>query len=263
MNKTAIVTGGTSGIGKAAALALKNDGWTVYELSRRLTGTEGINHITADITDESGVAAAVEQVVSAEGHIDLVVNNAGFGISGAVEFTDTEDAKRLFDTDFFGMVRINRLIIPIMRKQGGGKIINISSVAAPIPIPFQTYYSAAKAAVNSYTMALANEVRPFKIGVCAVQPGDIKTGFTSARQKNTLGDDVYGGRIARSVCRMERDEQNGISPEVIGSLTAKIARKKRVKPLYTAGISYKFFIFLVHILPANILHRLVGFIYAK
>ena len=202
MNKTAIVTGGTSGIGKAAALALKNDGWTVYELSRRLTGTEGINHITADITDESGVAAAVEQVVSAEGHIDLVVNNAGFGISGAVEFTDTEDAKRLFDTDFFGMVRINRLIIPIMRKQGGGKIINISSVAAPIPIPFQTYYSAAKAAVNSYTMALANEVRPFKIGVCAVQPGDIKTGFTSARQKNTLGDDVYGGRIARSVCRM-------------------------------------------------------------
>ena len=263
MNKTAIVTGGTSGIGKAAALALKNDGWTVYELSRRLTGTEGINHITADITDESGVAAAVEQVVSAEGHIDLVVNNAGFGISGAVEFTDTEDAKRLFDTDFFGMVRINRLIIPIMRKQGGGKIINISSVAAPIPIPFQTYYSAAKAAVNSYTMALANEVRPFKIGVCAVQPGDIKTGFTSARQKNTLGDDVYGGRIARSVCRMERDEQNGISPEVIGSLTAKIARKKRVKPLYTAGISYKFFIFLVHILPANILSRLVGFIYAK
>lgn len=263
MNKTAIVTGGTSGIGKAVALALKNDGWTVYELSRRLTDTEGINHITADITDESGVAAAVEQVVSAEGHIDLVVNNAGFGISGAVEFTDTEDAKRLFDTDFFGMVRINRLIIPIMRKQGGGKIINISSVAAPIPIPFQTYYSAAKAAVNSYTMALANEVRPFKIGVCAVQPGDIKTGFTSARQKNTLGDDVYGGRIARSVCRMERDEQNGISPEVIGSLTAKIARKKRVKPLYTAGISYKFFIFLVHILPANILNRLVGFIYAK
>ncbi len=263
MNKTAIVTGGTSGIGKAAALALKNDGWTVYELSRRLTGTEGINHITADITDESGVAAAVEQVVSAEGHIDLVVNNAGFGISGAVEFTDTEDAKRLFDTDFFGMVRINRLIIPIMRKQGGGKIINISSVAAPIPIPFQTYYSAAKAAVNSYTMALANEVRPFKIGVCAVQPGDIKTGFTSARQKSTLGDDVYGGRIARSVCRMERDEQNGISPEVIGSLTAKIARKKRVKPLYTAGISYKFFIFLVHILPANILNRLVGSIYAK
>ena len=225
MNKTAIVTGGTSGIGKAAALALKNDGWTVYELSRRLTGTEGINHITADITDESGVAAAVEQVVSAEGHIDLVVNNAGFGISGAVEFTDTEDAKRLFDTDFFGMVRINRLIIPIMRKQGGGKIINISSVAAPIPIPFQTYYSAAKAAVNSYTMALANEVRPFKIGVCAVQPGDIKTGFTSARQKNTLGDDVYGGRIAAPSAVWNATSKT----EFLRRLSAALRQKLRAK----------------------------------
>ena len=126
MNKIAVVTGGTSGIGKAAALALKNDGWTVYELSRREKGVEGINHIAADITDEVGVIAAVEQIFSAEGRIDLVVNNAGFGISGAAEFTDTEEAKRLFDTDFFGMVRLNKLVIPIMREQGGGKIINIS-----------------------------------------------------------------------------------------------------------------------------------------
>lgn len=263
MKKVAIVTGGTSGIGKAAAIALKNDGWTVYEMSRRAVGTDGINHISADITDEFGVAAAVERIFSAEGRIDLVVNNAGFGISGAVEFTDTEEAKRLFDTDFFGMVRLNKLVIPVMRSQGGGKIINISSVAAPIPIPFQTYYSAAKAAVNSYTMALANELRPFGIGVCAVQPGDIKTGFTAARQKTALGDDVYCGRIARSVCRMEHDEQTGMPPEVIGSLVAKIARKRSVKPLYTAGISYKFFIFLVHILPASALNRLVGLIYAK
>lgn len=263
MNKVAIVTGGTSGIGKAAALALKSDGWSVYELSRRAADIDGIRHITADITDEGGVAAAVEQILAAEGRIDLVVNNAGFGISGAVEFTDTADAKRLFDTDFFGMVRLNKLVIPVMRSQGGGKIINISSVAAPIPIPFQTYYSAAKAAVNSYTMALANELRPFKIGVCAVQPGDIKTGFTAARQKTAAGDDIYGGRISRSVCRMEHDEQDGMPPEVIGGLVAKIARKRRVKPLYTAGISYKFFIFLVHILPASALNRLVGAIYAK
>lgn len=263
MNKIAVVTGGTSGIGKAAALALKNDGWTVYELSRREKGVEGINHIAADITDEAGIAAAVEHILSAEGRIDLVVNNAGFGISGAAEFTDTEEAKRLFDTDFFGMVRLNKLVIPIMREQGGGKIINISSVAAPIPIPFQIYYSAAKAAVNSYTMALANELRPFGIGVCAVQPGDIKTGFTAARQKTVLGDEIYGGRISRSVCRMEHDEQNGMPPEIIGKLVAKIARKRIVKPLYTAGFSYKFFIFLVHILPSSGLNRLVGKIYAK
>ena len=263
MSKVAIITGGTSGIGKAVALALKSDGWTVYELSRREGFIDGINHITADITDEGGVSAAIEQILSAEGRIDLLVNNAGFGISGAVEFTNTEDAKRLFDTDFFGMVRLNKLVIPVMRKQGGGKIINISSVAAPIPIPFQTYYSAAKAAVNSYTMALANELRPFGIGVCAVQPGDIKTGFTAARQKTAFGDDIYGGRISRSVCRMEHDEQNGMEPRIIGGLVAKIACKHSVKPLYTAGLSYKFFIFLVHILPSGILNRLVGIIYAK
>lgn len=104
----------------------------------------------------------------------MLVNNAGFGISGAVEFTKTEDAKRLFDTNFFGMVNMNRAVVPVMREAGQGRIVNISSVAGQIPIPFQTYYSAAKAATNSYTMALANELRPYGVTVCAVQPGDIK-----------------------------------------------------------------------------------------
>ena len=263
MNKTAIVTGGTSGIGKAAALALKNDGWTVYELSRRLTGTEGINHITADITDESGVAAAVEQVVSAEGHIDLVVNNAGFGISGAVEFTETKDAQRLFDVNFFGMVRMNRAILPLMRKQGNGHIVNLSSVAAAAPIPFQTYYSAGKAAINSYTMALSNEVKPFGITVAAVMPGDIKTGFTAARQKSIVGDDIYGGRISRSVAGMEKDEQTGMDPAKAGEFVAKVALRNDRKPLHTIGFAYKGAVFLTKVLPARWLNGLIGMIYAK
>ena len=179
--KIAIVTGGTSGIGKATALALRGAGYTVYEFSRREAGVEGLHHIRADITDETQVRAAVQQVMDAEGQIDVVVNNAGFGISGAVEFTDTADAQRLFNADFFGMVRVNRAVIAHMRAAGRGRIVNLSSVAGPLPIPFQTYYSAAKAAVNAYTMALANELRPFGITVCAVQPGDIHTGFTAAR----------------------------------------------------------------------------------
>ena len=111
------------------------------------------------------------------------------------------------------MVRMNHVVLPILRKQGYGRIVNLSSVAGSIPIPFQTYYSASKAAINSYTMATANEVRPFGVQVCCVQPGDIRTGFTAARQKNPMGDDVYGGRIARSVAGMEKDEQNGMTPE--------------------------------------------------
>ena len=151
--KIAIVTGGTSGIGKATALALRGAGYTVYEFSRREAGVEGLHHIRADITDETQVRAAVQQVMDAEGQIDVVVNNAGFGISGAVEFTDTADAQRLFNADFFGMVRVNRAVIAHMRAAGRGRIVNLSSVAGPLPIPFQTYYSAAKAAVNAYTMA--------------------------------------------------------------------------------------------------------------
>jgi NAD(P)-dependent dehydrogenase (short-subunit alcohol dehydrogenase family) len=263
MSKVAIVTGGTSGIGRETALALKADGYTVYELSRRAEGVEGLRHIPTDVTKEEMVNAAVARVMEEEGRVDVLVNNAGFGISGAVEFTKTEEAKRLFDANFFGMVNMNRAVIPVMRQQGGGRIVNLSSVAAPIPIPFQAYYSATKAAVNAYTMALANELRPFGVTVCAVQPGDIKTGFTAAREKVVEGDDVYGGRIQRSVGRMEHDEQTGMDPAVAGRFIANVAQKKSVKPLYTIGFSYGLFTFLVRILPSRTLNWLVGLLYAK
>ena len=263
MSKVAIVTGGTSGIGKETALALQADGYTVYELSRRAEGVAGMRHIPTDITKEDMVNAAVAKVVEQEGHIDVLVNNAGFGISGAIEFTKTEEAKRLFDANFFGMVNMNRAVIPVMRQQGSGRIVNLSSVAAPIPIPFQAYYSATKAAVNAYTMALGNELRPFGVTVCAVQPGDIKTGFTAAREKVIEGDDVYDGRIARSVGRMEHDEQTGMDPAVAGRFIANVAQKASVKPIYTIGFSYSLFTFLVRLLPTRTLNWLVGLLYAK
>ena len=262
--KVAIVTGGTSGIGRATALALQECGYTVYELSRRAEGMPDIRHIVADITKEETLQAAVEQVLAVEGRLDLVVNNAGFGISGAIEFTDTQEAQRLFDTLFFGMVRMNRCVIPLMRQQGHGRIVNISSVAAPVPIPFQAYYSAGKAAINAYTMALANELRPFGVTVCAVMPGDIKTGFTAARHKIIDGDDIYQGRIGRSVQRMEHDEQTGMDPAKAGAYIAKVALRERSHhPLYAIRADYKFFVFLSKILPAQALNRLIYAIYAK
>ena len=263
MSKIAVVTGGTSGIGRETALYLANHDCTVYELSRRAEGVAGLRHISADVTDELSVQAAVSQILAEAGRIDILVNSAGFGISGAVEFTDTEEAIRQMNVNFFGMVRMNRAVIAAMRQQGGGRIVNLSSVAAPVPIPFQTYYSASKAAINSYTMALGNELRPFGITVCAVQPGDIKTGFTAARRKVTQGDDVYGGRISRSVERMERDEQNGMDPAKAGTFVAKVALKTGRKPLYTIGLSYKAAVLLTKILPARALNRLIGKIYAN
>lgn len=263
MNKVVIITGGSSGIGLCTAAALRDRGCKVYELSRRDSEVTGITHIKCDVTDEAQIAAAVGQVMAENGRIDILINNAGFGISGAVEFTDTAEAQRLFDVNFFGMVRMNRAVLPLMRRQGGGRIVNLSSVAAPVPIPFQTYYSAGKAAVNSYTMALSNEVKPFGITVCAVMPGDIKTGFTSARQKNIAGDDIYGGRITRSVAGMEKDEQTGMDPAKAGAFIASVALKNSRKPLYTIGFGYKCAVFLTKILPARWLNALIGQLYAK
>ena len=263
MNKVVMITGGSSGIGLCTAAALRDRGCKVYELSRRDSEVTGITHIKCDVTDEAQIAAAVGQVMAENGRIDILINNAGFGISGAVEFTDTADVRRLFDVNFFGMVRMNRAVLPLMRRQGGGRIVNLSSVAAPVPIPFQTYYSAGKAAVNSYTMALSNEVKPFGISVCAVMPGDIKTGFTSARQKNIAGDDIYGGRITRSVAGMEKDEQTGMDPAKAGAFIASVALRNSRKPLYTIGFGYKCAVFLTKVLPARWLNALIGQLYAK
>ena len=263
MSQVCVITGGTSGIGRCTAQAMLARGYTVYELSRREEGLPGMFHIPTDVTDPDACQRAIDEVVSQAGRIDVMINNAGFGISGAVEFTGTEEAQRQLDVNFFGMVRMNRQVLPVMRKQGYGRIVNLSSVAGTIPIPFQTYYSASKAAINSYTMALSNEVKPFGIQVCCVQPGDIRTGFTAAREKNQLGDDIYGGRIARSVSGMERDEQTGMAPEQAGAFIARVATRKGVRPVNTIGLQYKFFCFLAKVLPARWLNALVGLIYAK
>lgn len=261
--RVAIVTGGSNGIGKATALALSNNGYQVYEFSRHGCDYDKITHITADITDEKAVNSAVGEVYGREGRIDLLVNNAGFGISGATEFTSTSDAKKLYDVDFFGTFNVTKAVIPIMRNQKSGRIINLSSVAALLSIPYQVFYSAAKASINTLTLGLVNELKPFGISVCAVMPGDIKTGFTAAREKTYEGDDVYDGRISRSVKVMEKDETNGMPPEFIAQTIVKLSKKRRVKPLYSAGFKYKLFCVLAKILPFGLSNRIVGSIYNK
>ena len=261
--KVAIVTGGSSGIGRCTAIALSQAGCKVYEFSRRNNAIDGVLHIGVDVTDENSIATAIDQITADNGRVDILVNCAGNGISGAVEFTELKDAKAQFEVNFFGMVNMNKAVLPIMRKQGYGRIVNISSVAAVAHIPFQTYYSASKAAIESYTCCLANEVKPFGLSVTCVQPGDIATGFTEARRKSAVGDDVYHGRISRSVAGMEKDEQNGMTPEYIAKKIGKVVKKKRVKPLYTLGGKYKIFVVLSKILPIKLVNWIVYLIYAK
>ncbi len=261
MNRVAVVTGGSSGIGRAVAQLLAQQGEIVYELSRSGQSTETVRHIDADVTDPAQVEAAMAQIAQQQGRIDLLVNNAGMGISGAIEFTPAEHAHRIFEVNFFGTFNCCKAALPYLRKSSDPRIINMSSVAAPIAIPFQAFYSASKAAINSLTLALANEVRGFGVRVCAVMPGDAHTGFTAARQKTVAGAEIYGAEIERAVSAMEKDEQNGMSPEKVASVVLRAANAANPRPLYTAGGKYKFFVLLAKLLPVRALNWLVGKVY--
>ena len=259
MRPVAVITGGSSGIGLAAATLFAKNGYTVYELSRKGKGEGGAHHLYADMCDINSIKAAVDEIAKTEGGIDLLINNAGFGISGAAELTDVQDVHRMFDVDFYGVLRCIQCCVPYMRSSGGGRIINISSVAAIMPIPFQSFYSCVKNAINSLTFVLANELRPFGIAVCALMPGDVRTGFTNAREKR--GGELYGGAIERAVSAMEKDERNGMEPSYIADCLLKIAGKKKVSPLYTAGAKYKLFVFLRRLLPNGFVNSVLGKMY--
>jgi short-subunit dehydrogenase len=262
MRKVAIVTGGSSGIGKLVAKFLSESYFTVYDFSRSGSSSEEVNHIFCDVSDEGSVVSAVNRVIELSGRIDLVINNAGMGISGAVEYSNSSDVLKQFDVNFFGSYYICKSCIPFLR-ENRGRIINICSVASDIPIPFQAFYSASKAAVFSISSALANELKPFGISVTSVLPGDVKTGFSSNRIKDSKGNTLYDGRIEKSVSLMEKDEQSGMSAEYVASKILRIALKNRVKPKYIIGFKYKIFSLLFKLLPLSISNRIIGLIYAK
>ena len=261
MNKVVVVTGASAGIGKSICHYLTKKGFIVYGLSRRKVNDEPFFNFQVDITYVSSIDHAIETIIENEGRIDILINNAGMGISGSVENTPLEDARRLFDVNFFGSVQMIQRIIPHMRKNGYGKIINISSLAANFPIPFQTFYSASKAAFSSFTHALHNELKPFNISVTAVLPGDIKTEFTKHREKNDNDDEAYGTRIKKSIETMEKDEQNGMDPIVISKQVYKLIRKKKMPIESTVGFQYKTMLFIQRFVSKTFVNNILGLMY--
>ena len=229
--RTALVTGGSSGIGRCTVAALSKAGYIVYEFSRRDVPIEGVKHMCVDVTDEASVQEAVEQILSERESIEILVNCAGFGISGAVEFTESEQAKAQFNVNFFGTVNVSRAVLTSMRRQHSGHIVNISSVAAVAHIPFQAFYSASKAAVSSYSCALDNEVSPYGVRVTAVELGDIHTGFTQARQKTVLGDDEYGFPI-RSCSETKHIPKAGRTPCTLQAIPAPDRTRYRHRTIH-------------------------------
>lgn len=255
-----VITGGSSGIGKAAAELFAAKGWQVFEWSRSGQSTDAVTHIPCDVTKPEDTREAARQVIAQAGKIDVLISNAGYGISGAVEFTTTEDAHRQMEVNFFGALNSVQAVLPFMRERKAGRILFTSSVAAVLSIPYQSFYSASKAAINALALALQNEVRAFGIQVSVLMPGDVSTGFTAARKKSEEGINTYSN-IHKAVAAMEKDEQGGMSPQQMAKQLYAIATRRHPAPQYIGGAQYKLFCFLDRLLPKRLVNWIVGQLY--
>ena len=179
-DRVALVTGASSGIGEAAARALVGAGFTVYGTSRRATPGEKRGEVVflpLDVTDDESAAAAVREVLDRSGRIDVLVNNAGLGVAGAAEESSVEQARALFETNVFGSIRMTRAVLPHMREQRSGRIINVSSIVGLIPVPYMALYASSKHALEGYSESVDHEVREHGVRVLLVEPGFTKTSF--------------------------------------------------------------------------------------
>jgi len=256
--KTVVITGASKGIGYATAKAFIEKSWRVINLSRSKCDIMGVWNIECDITDSASVKSAFAQIDS----VDVLFNNAGFGISGAVEFTSKEEIMKQFDLNFAAHCEVTKAALPLL-KESKGKIIFTSSAASIFAIPFQSFYSATKASVEILVCALRNELKPFGVQVSCVRLGDIKTEFTANREKSFLGDDVYGGQIARSVAVMEHDEQNGMDPSTVANVVVRMASALWIPAVKTVGVQYQFLSLLCKLLPMSFVNWAVGKLYLK
>lgn len=254
-----ILTGGSSGIGKTTAEVLSTQ-HTVYELSRHGADNGAVHHIDCDVTNPDACAAAVGHVLKSEGRVDVLISNAGMGIAGAIEFTPLSEAKRQFDVNFFGAMNITQAVLPAMRRQHHGRIIFVTSMTAVFSIPFQALYSASKAALTSFAMGLYNEVKPFGIEVCALLPGDVKTGFSDARQTDLVGADVYT-HMQQAINTMDRDERSGQSPMQLARKIQSMVNAKSPAVYTTEGFMYHLFLLLNRIVPTSWAWKIVGKMY--
>jgi short-subunit dehydrogenase len=237
-SKIAIVTGASSGIGAATAELLANSGYTVYGTSRKVAQASQRTYkmIALDVNSEESIDAALKEVIKIEGRIDLVVNNAGFGVApGGAEESSIEQTKKMFDTNFFGIVRMTRAVVPYMRKQGEGRIINIGSILGLIPAPYMATYAATKHAVEGFSESLDHELRTRGIRVSVVEPGYTNTQFEANAPEVDAKLDEYN--IARkALAKITKVAiAAGDDPNVVANIVLKAANAKNPKARYAAG----------------------------
>ncbi len=251
----ALVTGASSGIGEATAQRLTQAGYKVYGTSRRggQAGPRAFEMLALDVTSDASVNAAVQQLMQREGRIDLLVNNAGFGVAAAAaEESSMAQAQAIFDTNFFGMVRMVRAVVPHMRSQKAGRIINIGSVLGFLPMPYMALYSATKHAVAGYSEALDHELRTLGIRVSLVEPAYINTPFDANLLPPDAPLDVYREIRAGVEKRVKEVLVGADGPEVVAAIVLKAAMAAHPKIRYAPGMARRMRL-LRRFAPASVL----------
>jgi NAD(P)-dependent dehydrogenase (short-subunit alcohol dehydrogenase family) len=223
MDDVILITGASAGIGLACADRMHGLGWNVYGASRRGTSSGGWTPMVMDVDSDQSVGTGFATLLTKHDRLDAVVACAGWGLAGAVEQTPIADARDQLETNFWGAVRVVQRSLPIMRRQGRGRIILISSIGGIVALPFQAFYSASKFAMEGYGEALAYEVAPFNIHVTMVEPGNVRTEFTDRRRdvKPPSEDGAYASTVARAIGTMAADEANGVPPDRVAAVVQR------------------------------------------
>lgn len=251
----AIVTGATAGIGLATANLLKKEGYAVYGTSRR-PESNSQNGIAMLACDES-VSSVIEEVLRRSGRIDLLVNNAGFGLIAGAEESSIEQAKSVFDVNVFGVMRMTNHVLPIMRHQGNGRVINISSVVGFLPAPYYAIYGATKHAIDGYSQALDHEVRGFGIRVISIEPAFTRTSF----ENNLVAPDqplaIYDSARKAMIDTSRQQVEKGDEPEVVAEVVLKAAKAAKPRLRYPAGPTARQLAFMRRIVPEGIFNSIL------
>jgi len=271
-----LVTGASSGIGQCCALFLAGKGYRVYGASRSAVSVppsfpegidgHGVLPLRMDVTRDDSVRAGLDAVLQREGRLDIVINSAGMGIAGALEDTSPEEAREQFEVNLFGILRVCRAALPIMRRQRSGYIVNIGSIAGLIAVPYQGIYSASKFALEGLTESLRMEVRQFGIRVVLIEPGDHRTGFTRNRQLTSAssGESAYRDACARAIQRMAEDEESGALPDKVAQLAYRVIRSRNPRLRYTTGASVqRVAVWLKRLAPNGLVEKLVAAYYSR
>jgi short-subunit dehydrogenase len=258
-SKTAIVTGASSGIGKATAEALADAGYRVFGTSRRAEGSgpRGVHMLACDVTEMGSVSALVAAVLAKTGRIDLVVNNAGVGLVGAAEESSVAQVQRLFDVNVFGVLRVTNAVLPIMRQQGGGRIITMSSALGLVPAPYSAHYAAGKHAIEAYSESLDHEVRAFGIRVTLIEPAFVQGSF----DQNSLVPDSqlkdYEPVLADVHAFIADVTPTADTPQMVAEVVLRAATATVPKRRYTVGQNARQISLLRRYLPAGLFDRLL------